>query len=115
MQRVNYSGDRRATAVQLTTKGKNLLDDLRRVEQQAWQTILGRMSPSERKALSSGITAFIRAMLTDIENSGEVCLKCGIEHDINCPIEKYKGTPARNAEAPLFSCKMYTERVYYVY
>jgi DNA-binding MarR family transcriptional regulator len=93
VERVQFSGDRRATALQLTEQGKTLLDNMRGAELEAWETIVGRMKSTEKEALLSGMTAFIQAMLEDIEDTSEVCLKCGTEHDSNCPLGQNNKSP----------------------
>lgn len=89
VERITYSGDRRATALQLTAQGKTLLSNIRKAELAVWETIVGRMKPTDRQALLSGMTGFIHAMLEDVEDVSEVCLKCGIEHHPSCPLGNY--------------------------
>lgn len=90
VERVNFAKDRRAITLQLTELGKELIQKADQAEIKAWQTVIERMDNQKRDALVRGIIAFIEAGLVDVEDYNEICLKCGIKHDENCPIETAK-------------------------
>jgi DNA-binding MarR family transcriptional regulator len=88
VERVNHTGDRRATILQLTERGKELVTKAINAEIDGWQKIIERMNNEQKESLIKGIKAFISSGLIDISDYNEICLKCGIDHDENCPLER---------------------------
>ncbi len=90
VERVNFAEDRRAITLQLTELGKELIQKADQAEINSWKAVIERMDDQKRDAFIRGMIAFIEAGLVDIEDYNEICLKCGIKHNENCPIETAK-------------------------
>ncbi|WP_051688147.1 MarR family winged helix-turn-helix transcriptional regulator [Desulfofalx alkaliphila] len=86
VERISCAGDRRATALKVTKLGEELIAKTEQAEMHQWNSVLSKMSADDKKALVRGLEAFIKAGLADIKDFNEVCLKCGVEHSDNCPL-----------------------------
>jgi DNA-binding MarR family transcriptional regulator len=85
MTREEDSQDRRVLKINLTFKGKELLDGIEKVEIEQLMNIIKQMSSSEVEALELGLNGFLKAALKTPEQVDEICLRCGWNHVTNCP------------------------------
>lgn len=77
--------DRRVLKIRLTPKGNELLEDIKKIETQQYQSILKRMSEEEIRMLETGLLGFLKAALEKPEQIDQICLRCGWTHIFNCP------------------------------
>jgi DNA-binding MarR family transcriptional regulator len=77
--------DRRVLKIILTADGQELLTEIEGIEARYFESILQRMPPQALEALTTGLTAFLKAGLQDISQIDEICLRCGCEHVLTCP------------------------------
>jgi DNA-binding MarR family transcriptional regulator len=77
--------DRRVLKIKLTPEGQKLLDTIEKIEAQQFDAVLQRLSPEEHTALETGLTAFLKAALQEVNEIEEICLRCGSHHVLNCP------------------------------
>ena len=79
-------GDRRVKRLRLTTKGSEVLRRFRQAREARLEEVVGRMDAGSREALLSGLVAFLAAALRDGESVRLTCLRCGLEHQRDCPV-----------------------------
>jgi DNA-binding MarR family transcriptional regulator len=77
--------DRRVLKIKLTADGQELLAEIEAIEAKHFETIFQRMPPQALEALTTGLTAFLKAALQDINQIDEICLRCGRDHALTCP------------------------------
>ena len=77
--------DRRVLKIKLTVEGRELLTEIESIEAQQFATIMDRMKHEELEALTTGLTAFLKAALQDVSQLEEICLRCGRDHLADCP------------------------------
>ncbi|GIV19114.1 MAG: hypothetical protein KatS3mg023_0865 [Armatimonadota bacterium] len=81
--------DRRFVEVQLTEKGERLTRQVEEERTARLMQVLDEMSPEERQSLIDGLTAFILATVEkDKQVIEEICLRCGVQANGNCPISE---------------------------
>jgi DNA-binding MarR family transcriptional regulator len=56
--------DRRVSTLALTAAGESLVAELQRLQREALEAVLGRMSPPDRDRVIEGLEAFVRAATT---------------------------------------------------
>jgi DNA-binding MarR family transcriptional regulator len=79
--------DRRFVEVQLTEKGERLTRQVEEERTARLKQVLDEMAPEERQALIDGLRAFIvTAVESDKRMIEEICLRCGVQANGNCPI-----------------------------
>ena len=77
--------DRRVLKIKLTPEGFELLAEIEATELIYFEQILQRMQPNDLESLATGLTAFLKAALQDVNELEEICLRCGSEHLTICP------------------------------
>ncbi len=77
--------DRRVLKIKLTPNGQELLAEIDALEANHFGAILQRIPPESLEALTTGLTAFLKAALSEINQIDEICLRCGRDHVVNCP------------------------------
>ncbi|HEX3045123.1 MAG TPA: MarR family transcriptional regulator [Bacillota bacterium] len=77
--------DRRVLKIKLTPAGDALLSQITQIETQQLNQILRRMPAEEFDALQRGLISFLKAALLKAEEVEEICLRCGIDHSVECP------------------------------
>lgn len=79
--------DRRFVEVQLTEKGERITRQVEEERTARLKQVLDEMAPEERQALIDGLRAFIvTAVESDKQMIEEICLRCGVQANGNCPI-----------------------------
>lgn len=79
--------DRRFVEVQLTERGERLTRQVEEERAARMKQVLDEMSPDDRDALIDGLRAFIvTAVERDKQMVEEICLRCGVLANGNCPI-----------------------------
>ncbi len=77
--------DRRVLKIRLTPEGLKLLENVCSLEAEFFTSILKRMPSESLTGLEHGMADFLKAALENPEQVDEICLKCGWDHDLNCP------------------------------
>jgi DNA-binding MarR family transcriptional regulator len=83
--------DRRVVKVQLTERGRQLVEEIDATMNQSLASVLERLSTGDREALLRGMSAFIAAILEDLKDGkvvASICLQCGEKHKGGCPVEE---------------------------
>lgn len=79
--------DRRFVEVQITEKGERLTREMEEERTARLKQVLDQMTPDDRQALIDGLRAFIvTAVEMDNRMVEEICLRCGVQANGNCPI-----------------------------
>jgi DNA-binding MarR family transcriptional regulator len=79
--------DRRFVEVQITEKGERITRQVEEERVARLKQVLDEMSPEDRQALIDGLRAFIvTAVEKDNRMIEEICLRCGVQANGNCPI-----------------------------
>jgi DNA-binding MarR family transcriptional regulator len=77
--------DRRVLKIKLNPEGLKLLEKVCYLESEFFTSILERMTPESLTKLEQGMEAFLKAALNNPEQIDEICLKCGWNHQLDCP------------------------------
>jgi DNA-binding MarR family transcriptional regulator len=77
--------DRRVLKIKLTPEGAELLEEVEKIEAQQFDVVIQRLNSQELEALETGLTAFLKAALQEVNEIEEICLRCGSHHVLNCP------------------------------
>lgn len=77
--------DRRVLKIKLTPDGAKLLVEIEKIEARQFDVVIQRLNSQELEALETGLTAFLKAALQEVNEIEEVCLRCGSHHVLNCP------------------------------
>lgn len=77
--------DRRVLKIKLTPDGSELLTKIEKIEAQQFDVVIQRLNSQDLKDLESGLTAFLKAALKEVNEIEEICLRCGSHHVLNCP------------------------------
>ena len=77
--------DRRVLKIKLTPEGNELLTKIEVMEARQYDAVIHRLKSHELEALETGLTAFLKAALQEINEIEEICLRCGSHHVLNCP------------------------------
>lgn len=84
--------DRRLVRVLLTEKGEQLVLDLERERAERFMDVLGKMPLEQSKELMSGLFSFVQtAVDLDLADPDDICLRCGLQNDPNCPVASMRG------------------------
>ncbi|MEJ5253383.1 MAG: MarR family transcriptional regulator [Chthonomonadetes bacterium] len=87
--------DRRFVEVQITEKGERITRQVEEERVARLKQVLDEMSPEDRQALIDGLRAFIvTAVEKDNRMIEEICLRCGVQANGNCPITELYPTIA---------------------
>lgn len=97
--------DRRQVRLRIRAAGNRALEDARTRRLEALDRILGRMPEAERRALTDGLTAFLKVALASEAHVDDACGRCWVEHFGDCIVNlahrqitgresKRVGTPA---------------------
>lgn len=79
--------DRRFVEVQITEKGERITRQVEEERTARLKQVLDEMSSEERDALIAGLRAFIITAVGDDDHMvEEICLRCGVQANGNCPI-----------------------------
>lgn len=82
------AGDRRRLRLVLTPRGEALVRYLMRSRERQLEDIVARMPVHHRDALARGIDAFLVAALDNLSLVQAACLRCGSDHDEECPVNR---------------------------
>jgi DNA-binding MarR family transcriptional regulator len=85
LTRTEDPADRRVLKIKLTATGNGLLAKASQIEQERFEEILTQMAPEAVVALTEGLIAFLGAALVSAADIEAVCLKCGLDHLVECP------------------------------
>lgn len=81
--------DRRQHLLTVTEAGRELLDRVKRVQQERLSAILGRMDEADRKAFIRGIRGFMSAaFFVETDLVGRACERCGSECFESCVVNQ---------------------------
>ena len=84
--RTEGAADRRQAEVDLTVQGRAIFSDLRRARLERFAAILARLSSADRDALIRGMERFIVAAVEDEGVASDICLRCGTDRLLECPV-----------------------------
>ncbi len=87
VNRVEDPTDRRERRLGLTKRGEEFFTTITKAGGEHIALVLGRLSRQDRTALRQGLEAFLAANLADPAVIRRVCLRCGREHELDCPGE----------------------------
>lgn len=82
--------DRRLTSIDLTEPGRDAVRQMRRRKSEWFDTILGAMPHSQRRAFRDGLESFLKIALSGEDNVDRACVRCGMEHVAFCVVNKVK-------------------------
>ena len=85
--RVEGAVDRRERRLTLTGKGKSLLTSETEMGERRMEEVLARLAEADQKHLRRGLEAYLAAALRAPEEIQRVCLRCGKQHERDCPGE----------------------------
>ena len=87
VSRVEDRVDRRERRLGLTKQGEDFFTAINQAGGERIARTLGRLPGADRAALRQGLKAFLAATLCDPATVRRVCLRCGREHELDCPGE----------------------------
>ncbi|MGE5550273.1 MAG: MarR family winged helix-turn-helix transcriptional regulator [Bacteroidota bacterium] len=85
--RVEGAVDRRERRLTLTGKGMSILKAVTEMGDRRLDQILGSLSAADLEMLCRGIKAFLAAAFHGPKEIQRVCLRCGKQHERDCPGE----------------------------
>lgn len=84
--------DQRLVLIELSDRGNELVAQLDRERTRRFALVLERMTPAERDEFLNGLNNFVGlAVQQEIAKADDICLRCGMKHDPQCPVAEQCG------------------------
>jgi DNA-binding MarR family transcriptional regulator len=85
--RTTNPADRREVQVSLTAAGRALMERVECERVARMGSVLAKMNTVDRENMLSGLHRFVQLAVEDDDDTArEVCLRCGSQSDLSCPI-----------------------------
>lgn len=86
IRRTKNEKDRRMRSVLLTPRGRKITLAILKAKREALNNLILRMGEEGRKELLRGLKIFLEVALEKESLIDRVCLRCGKEHKLSCPL-----------------------------
>lgn len=89
--RVPSTGDRRATLLAVSSKGRRLVGEYERAKRARLDPVVAGFEPDELRALSGLLERFSVSLLRQEPPGDGACLRCAANVDSHCPVAEVRG------------------------
>ncbi len=86
VKRQVQEGDRRAVSLNLTLRGRNVIQKYEVLKEEKLAHMLQELTQAELETLSRGLERASYLILEKEEDFGEICMKCSAYHVEGCPM-----------------------------
>lgn len=94
VSRRQSKGDRRATLIRPSLKGRQLVEDFETLKADRLEPVLGEFDAKEVRQLTSLLERFAISLIEAGGAGEDLCFRCSAYFDVNCPILHYhQGCP----------------------